>query len=384
MTIKPLSARWLVLLQRGAATLITATCLSTTAFAQTRGDIVIGQPADLTGPQKASVKEMTDAARAYFDKINKAGGIDGRKLVLRSVDDGFDPKRSVTAANELIAQKNVLALALGRGTANAEAVMKVAGDAKVPVVGYVGGSLLLHSPPKRYFFNLRPPYRVEAERAIGQLVAQGASRIATVYTDDAFGKDAVEGFYEGLKANKLEAATIATIPRGEAKVEDAVAKIMASKADAVVGICIVKSCSLVAKGLRAAGYTGKFLSLSNTSSSTYVKELGDVARGIIVTQVFPAPDSVAIALSNDFQKLADEYKFEKSYTSMEGYVNARVLVEAIKRAGPNPTREGLVKALESMHKFDLGGFVISYGPEDRSGSTLVNLTIIGRNGRFMR
>ena len=384
MTIKPLSARWLVLLQRGAATLITATCLSTTAFAQTRGDIVIGQPADLTGPQKASVKEMTDAARAYFDKINKAGGIDGRKLVLRSVDDGFDPKRSVTAANELIAQKNVLALALGRGTANAEAVMKVADDAKVPVVGYVGGSLLLHSPPKRYFFNLRPPYRVEAERAIGQLVAQGASRIATVYTDDAFGKDAVEGFYEGLKANKLEAATIATIPRGEAKVEDAVAKIMASKADAVVGICIVKSCSLVAKGLRAAGYTGKFLSLSNTSSSTYVKELGDVARGIIVTQVFPAPDSVAIALSNDFQKLADEYKFEKSYTSMEGYVNARVLVEAIKRAGPNPTREGLVKALESMHKFDLGGFVISYGPEDRSGSTLVNLTIIGRNGRFMR
>ena len=384
MTIKPLSARWLVLLQRGAATLITATCLSTTAFAQTRGDIVIGQPADLTGPQKASVKEMTDAARAYFDKINKAGGIDGRKLVLRSVDDGFDPKRSVTAANALIAQKNVLALALGRGTANAEAVMKVADDAKVPVVGYVGGSLLLHSPPKRYFFNLRPPYRVEAERAIGQLVAQGASRIATVYTDDAFGKDAVEGFYEGLKANKLEAATIATIPRGEAKVEDAVAKVMASKADAVVGICIVKSCSLVAKGLRAAGYTGKFLSLSNTSSSTYVKELGDVARGIIVTQVFPAPDSVAIALSNDFQKLADEYKFEKSYTSMEGYVNARVLVEAIKRAGPNPTREGLVKALESMHKFDLGGFVISYGPEDRSGSTLVNLTIIGRNGRFMR
>ena len=377
MRIKPLLAR-------AAVALTLSALLATPVFAQGKGDLLIGQTVDQSGPQKAPVKEMTDAARAYFEKVNKAGGIDGHKIVLISIDDGYDPKRSVTAATELITQKNVLMLALGRGTANAEAVMKVAMSTKTPVVGYVGGSLILHTPPKRYFFNLRPPYRVEAERAIGQLVAQGASRIATVYTDDAFGKDAVEGFYEGLKANKLVAAAITTIPRGDVKVDEAVAKIVASKADSVVGICIPKPCSMVVKGLRAAGYTGRFLSLSNTSSSTYVKELGSAARGVIVTQVFPAPDSVAIAMSNEFQKLANEYKFEKSYASMEGYVNARVVVEAIRRAGPTPSREGIVKALESMRNFDLGGFVIGFGPDDRTGSSEVNLTIIGRDGRFMR
>ncbi len=366
-----------------AAALLTAIAGILPAFAQGKGEILIGQPADLSGPQKASVKEMTDAARAYFDKVNKAGGVNGSRITLLSVDDGFDPKKSAAVATELI-QKNVLLLALGRGTANAEAVMKVAQESKVPVVGYVGGSLVLHTPPKRYFFNLRPPYRLEAERAIGQLVAQGSSRIATAYTDDAFGKDAVEGFKDGMKAAKLEAAAVVTIPRGETKVDDQVAKIMAAKADSVVGICIPKVCAAMAKTLRSAGYTGKFLSLSNTSATSYVTELGEAARGVIVTQVFPAPDSVAVALSNEFQKLADEYKFEKSYTSMEGFINAKVIVEAIKRAGANPTREGIVKALETMRKYDMGGYVLTYGPDDRSGSDVVNLTIIGRDGRFMR
>ena len=366
-----------------AVALLATIAAALPASAQGKGEILIGQVADLSGPQKAAVKEMSDAARAYFEKINKAGGVNGSKVTLVSVDDNFDPKKSTIGATELI-QKNVLMLALGRGTANAEAVMKVAQESKVPVVGFVGGSLILHQPPKRYFFNLRPPYRLEAERAIGQLVAQGSSKIATAYTDDAFGKDAVEGYKEGMKAAKLEPAAIVTIPRGETKVDDQVAEIIAAKADSVVGICIPKVCAAMAKTLRSAGYTGKFLSLSNTSATSYITELGEAARGVIVTQVFPAPDSVAVALSNEFQKLAGEYKFEKSYTSMEGFINAKVIVEAIKRAGANPNHESIVKALESMRKYDMGGYVLSYGPDDRSGSDTVNLTIVGRDGRFLR
>ena len=108
-----------------------------------------------------------------------------------------------------------------------------------------------------------------------------------------------------------------------------------------------------------AGYSGRFLSLFNTSSNAYVKELGEVARGVMVTQVFPSPDLVAtataIAIANDFQKLAAEYKLPLTYSAMEGYINARVMVDAIKRAGNNPTREGIVTALESMRKVGLGG-----------------------------
>jgi len=133
------------------------------------------------------------------------------------------------------------------------------------------------------------------------------------------------------------------------------------------------------KGLLAAGYLGSFLTLSNTSSSVFVKELGDAARGVIVTQVFPAPDT-----SSDFQKLAAEYNLSKSYTAMEGYVYARVLVEAIRRTGPRLSRQSLTETLESGKKFDLGGYVISFDPRNRTGSTAVDLTMITKNGRFMR
>jgi branched-chain amino acid transport system substrate-binding protein len=347
-------------------------------------DFIIGQTADHSAVQSASVKEMTDAAKAYFDKINNAGGIDGREIKLISLDDKFDPKLSVSNAKKLIEENDVMLMALGRGTSNAEALLPVLNEYRVPLVGHVGGSLAMHEPPTRYFFNLRPPYRVEVERAIGQLVAQGASKIGVVYTDDAFGKDAFEGFKTGMQATKLTPAVVTSIERGDAKVAEAVKQIVSSKADSVIGLCVPKPCATLVRALRVAGYTGRFLSLSNTSSSAYLKELGDHARGVIVTQVFPAPDSAAVAVANDFQKLAAEYKLPLSYTAMEGYINARVVVEALRRAGAKPTREKVTAALESMRKLDFGGYVLSFGPTDRTGSDVVNLTIIGKDGRFLR
>jgi branched-chain amino acid transport system substrate-binding protein len=364
------------------ACLLTFSLQAALSLAQEK-EILIGQTADFSGPQVSAVKEMTDAAKAYFDKINKKGGVNGRKIKLISLDDGFDPKR--TAANGLaLAEKNVLVIALGRGGANAQALMPIAEENKLPVIGFVAGTQIMHTPPQRYFFNLRPPFQLEAKRAVAQLLVQGVKTIAVVRTDDAFGKDAVVGVHDGLKANKLEAAADVTIPRGDAKVDDAVKKLVAANPGAVIGICIPKVCALIVNGLRAAGFSGQFLSLSSTSSSAYVAALGSDARGVIVTQVFPAPDSVATKASNNFQLLADEYKLAKTYTSMEGYINAVVVVEAIKRAGKNPTRESIVKAAESFNPLDLGGFTVTFSATDRTGSEMVDLTIIGKDGRFVR
>ncbi len=365
--------------------MFSALMLSASALAQgvTAKEILIGQTADFSGVQASPVKEMTEAARAYFDKLNKAGGIGGRHITLVSLDDKYDPKLTVTHAKTL-ATKGVLAIVLGRGTANAEAILPVVTDEQVPVVGYVGGSTILHAPVKKYFFNLRPPYRLEVERAIGQLVAQGASKIAAVYTDDAFGADAVAGFNEGMKELKLTPALVTTIPRGDAKVDEAVAKLMAASPNAIVGLCIPKPCAALVKALHKAGYTGRFLSLSNTSSTSYVKELDDVARGVIVTQVFPSPHSIANAVSNEFQKLAHDYKLPLTYTSMEGFLNAKVLVEAIKRSGAKPTRESLVAALNGMSKVDFGGYIVTFSASNHTASDNVYLTIIGKDGKFMR
>lgn len=349
-----------------------------------RPDILIGQTADFSGPLAGNVKEGTQALRAYFDKVNKAGGVNGRRLVLESLDDGYDPKKTVSNARTLIEDRRVVALTLGRGTANAEAVMPLLLEKGVPMIGFAGGSVAMHTPANRYLFNLRPPYRIEAERAVGQLLAQGVTSIAAVYTDDAFGKDAVLGVHEGMKANSLKVSDSLALERGSVNVGAAVEKIAATKPGAVIAICTVKPCAALRQGLRKAGYYGTFLTLSNVSSAAFIKDLGDAGRGVIVTQVFPAPESSALAVSAEFQKLAQEYNFPTSYTAMEGYVYARVVVEAIRRAGASVTSESLVKALESGRKFDLGGFAVSFAPGQRTGSSAIDLTIVTKDGRFMR
>ena len=370
----------------GAAALAAA-CLHLPAMGAegvTPTEILIGQVADFSGPLAGNVKEGTEVVAAYFDSVNKAGGVHGRKVTLVSVDDGYDPKKTVALAKELIESKGVLALTLGRGTSNAEAIMPVLAAARVPMVGFAGGSVAMHSPPNRYLFNLRPPYRIEAQRAAEQLAAQGISSIAAVYTDDAFGKDAMVGFDAVAKNKGIRLTDTIALPRGSADVAPAIAKITASNPQAVIAVCVVKPCAALRKGLQAAGYLGQFLSLSNTSSAAFVQELGAAARGVIVTQVFPSPDMHAIGVSSDFERLADTYKLRKSYTAMEGYVYARVLVEALKRAGPGVTRESLTETLQSPKKFDLGGYVIGFDPNNRTGSNVVELTMITRNGRFMR
>jgi ABC-type branched-subunit amino acid transport system substrate-binding protein len=263
--------------------------------------------------------------------------------------------------------------------------MRELDELRVPVVGWSGGSQAMHSPPNRYLFNFRPPYSLEIERALAQLQAQGATRIAVVYTDDAFGRDALQGYEPGLRVNQLIGTSVIAIQRGaEPDVKEAVAKTASSQPDSVIGICAPKPCATLVKALRASGYTGRFVSLSATSTAAYVKELGDAGRGVIVSQVFPSPSANSMGVSKDFQTLANDYKLSKSYTAIEGYITAATLVEAIRRAGPAPTRESLIKALETMNPLDLGGFRVSFSPVNRTGSRHVDLTIIGLDGRFVR
>ena len=345
--------------------------------------LLIGQTADYSGPQSAAVKETTEAARAYFDAVNRRGGVNGRPIRLESVDDGFDPKRTVENARKLITEKRVLALMLSRGTANAEALIPVTREHKVMVFAPVGGSELMHRPADHYLFNIRPMHRLEAEKAVGQLSAQGLRRIAVVYVDDALGNDAIKGALAGLKTAGLEPAALATIPRGEPKVEAAVEKVIAVQPDAVLGICIAKSCAALVKELRARGSLAQFLSLSNTSSSGYVKDLSHNARGVIVTQVYPYPFSDTPIASKEFRKLAEEYKLASSYSAMEGFLAAKVMTEALRRAGSNPTPASLIAAMERLD-MDLGGFSVAFNGHGRTGSEFMELTMISKNGRFIR
>lgn len=345
--------------------------------------LVIGQTADFSGPQQAAVKETTAAARAYFDKVNKAGGVNGRPIVLESLDDGFDPKKTVENARSLIAQKQPLALMLSRGTANAEALIPVTQESRIALVAPVGGSELMHRPANHYLFNLRPPHKYEAEKAVSQLAAQGMQHIAVAYVDDAMGNDAVKGAVAGLKGAGLEPVALAKIPRGEPKVDAAIEALVRAQPDAVVGLCIPKSCAALVRAMRARGLLAQFVSMSNTSSSGYVKDLANDARGVIVTQVYPYPFDDATAASKEFHHLAAEYNLATSYSAMEGFIAAKVMTEALRRAGVNPTPQSVIAALEKLD-YDVGNFPITFAGHGRSGNEFMEMTMISRGGRFIR
>jgi ABC-type branched-subunit amino acid transport system substrate-binding protein len=343
----------------------------------------IGQTADFSGPQSAPVKETAGAARAYFDKVNAHGGVNGRKIVLESMDDGYDPKRSVENARKLIDEKNVLALFLFRGTANAEAMMPVVEEKKTLLFGGVGSSMKMHQPINRYMFNLRTPVQGEVGSIVSQLASQGVNEISVVYTDDGFGKDALEGARKAFEKYNVKPTAVVSIPRGQTDVGKAVEDILRVKPSATLGFCIPKVCAAIVKQLRAKGSFTQFFSLSNTSSSAYVAELEQYARGVVVTQVMPYPFDAREAIGREYKQFAREAGIKESYGSMEGYLSARIMTEALKRAGKNPTRESLVTAFETL-KLDLGGFKIGYSPTSRTGSEFVDLTMISKDGKFIR
>jgi branched-chain amino acid transport system substrate-binding protein len=362
----------------GSATLLVA---STLAAAQ--GVLLLGQTADYSGPQAAPVKETAAAARAYFDVVNARGGVNGRKIVLESLDDGFDTKRSVENAKKLIDEKNVLALFLFRGTANAEALMPLIQEKKTPMFAGVGSSIKMHEPMSRYMFNLRAPVQIEVRTVVEQLASQGIKDVAVIYTDDGFGKDALDGAKKAFDKFGIKPKAVAAIPRGQAEVDAAVAEVLKANPSATLGFCIPKICATIVKKLRAQGSLTQFFSLSNTSSGAYVTELGEHARGVVVTQVMPYPFDARDAIGREYLQFARDAKIPQSYATMEGYLSARIMTEALKRAGKNPSRESVVAAFESL-KLNMGGFNVGFSPSSRTGSEFVDLTMISKNGKFIR
>jgi branched-chain amino acid transport system substrate-binding protein len=299
--------------QARRAALAACMALATTASAQT---MLIGQTADFTGPQSGPVKETTAAAKAWFAEVNGKGGINGARVVLESLDDGFKVERTLDNAKQLIGNTAVLALFMTRGTANSEALLPVLAQARIALLAPGASSARMHEAANGTVFNIRPMFRTEAQRAVGQLAAQGIRRIAVVATDDASGKDVMVGAQAGFKGANIEPIAVAIIPRGDADLSTPLQPVAAAKPDAVLCMAIARSCVAVLKTLRQGGSKATLLSLSNTSSDAYIKELGKNAHGVIVVQAFPPPFSPVVAVSKSFLDFAERNQLPRSYASM--------------------------------------------------------------------
>jgi branched-chain amino acid transport system substrate-binding protein len=345
--------------------------------------IVIGQTAGFTGAVAASVKETTDGAKLYFDAVNARGGVNGQKIELISLDDKFDPKLALENAKKLIDQ-GVVSLFLNRGTPHTQALMPLLNDAKVPLVAPSTGAMVLHEPVHPWIFNVRATYQREAERAVAHLALVSVSRIAIVRVDDSFGADAAVGLVKGLKQAGLQPVAEEKFDRSKPDFAPVVPKLMKADPQAVIfvgsGTAVVDGI----KALRAAGSRAQMVTLSNNASAGFVKSLGPLAHGTVVSQVFPPERSVGVPIVKEASDLAKAKGFELTPAGLEGFAAAKVLVEGLRRAGKDVSRAGLKLALESFSRVNIGGLEVSYSATDRTGLDYADLSIIGTDGKFRR
>lgn len=366
-------------------TLWAACCLLALLAAPVQAQILVGQTAGFTGPVGAGVKETTEGAKLYIESVNKKGGINGQKIELISMDDKFEPKLAAENARTLIEQKNVVALFLNRGTPHTEAIIPLLDKHGVSLIGPSTGAMVLHQPVKKYVFNVRATYQREAEKAITHLASIGITRIALVHVDDSFGADGLAGAQKGMAAAKLTPVVQEKYDRAKPDFGPIAPKI--AKADTQAVVMIASGAAVVdgIKAFRAAGSNAQVVTLSNNASGGFIKSLGEFARGVVVTQVFPSERSVAFLMVKEAQDLARaQGQNEVSPAMLEGFAAAKVLVEALRRAGPKIDRDRVQAALEGLRKFDLGGFEVSYSADDHTGLDFADLSIISSDGRFRR
>ncbi|HEV8502555.1 MAG TPA: ABC transporter substrate-binding protein [Casimicrobiaceae bacterium] len=348
--------------------------------------IVLGQSAALTGPAMELGNEMRAGALLYFDFVNQRGGINGRTIDLHTLDDGYEPDRAVANTKRFVDKDEAFALFGYIGTPTTLASMPVFTQARVPLLGPFTGAEAFRKPLNRYIFNVRASYFQETEDLVELLAKLNLTRIAVFYQNDAYGKAGLEGVDRAMKKRKLEIVATGTVERNSSDVTAAVAAIGKANPQAVIQISAYKSCAAFIKAMKGAGAFPQYMNVSFVGAKALAQELGKDGRGVGISQVVPFPWNAGMPVVRDYQKLflAKNGKEAYSFTSLEGFIAAKVMVEGLRRAGRDLTRERLVAALESMSDYDVGGFAVTYSPTDHTGSRFVELTAIGKDGVFVR
>ena len=348
-------------------------------------EILVGQFAALSGPAAQLGQRLNAGLQAYFKAVNEQGGVNGRTLRLLTRDDGYEPDKAVAAVKALIEQDQVFALVGSVGTPTGLAAMPVFTTAKVPMIGMFTGAQGLREPFNRYVFHVRASYFDETERIVQHLTTLGVKKIAVFYQNDAYGKAGLEGVTRALARRQLKPAGTGTVERNSPEVGGALDAILPAQPEAVVQIGAYKACAEFIKQARAKGYGGQFFNVSFVGSKALADELGPAGMGVVISQVVPFPYTPSAPVVREYQqRMKEAGQTELDFSSMEGFLIAKVFVEGVRRAGKNLTRETLITALESMKDVNLGGFEISYSAKDHSGTRYTDLTIIGTGGRFMR
>ena len=347
--------------------------------------IVLGQSAAFSGPAAQLGIQMNKGAKIFFDQLNANGGINGHTVELRTLDDGYEPERCKANTEKLI-KDEVFGLIGYVGTPTCVAALPLIVDAKIPFFGPFTGAEALREPFSKWVFHLRASYYDETGLIVKQLTSLGLKKIAVFYQNDAYGKAGLEGVKRALKPLGLEPVALGTVERNTVEVAKAVAEITPKMPDAIVQISAYKSCAAFIREARKSGYGGTFFNVSFVGTQALADELGREGRGIMVSQVMPFPFSTTTPISREYLDAVAKAgpDAQPNYSSMEGYLSAKVFAEGLRRAGRNPTRDSLVSALESIQNANFGGLRVDFSPKAHVASHFVDLSMLTEDGKVRR
>ncbi|WP_317203036.1 ABC transporter substrate-binding protein [Janthinobacterium sp.] len=344
----------------------------------TAGVVKIGMANATSGPAAGLGLQLRAGAAAYLDKVNAAGGVHGRRISLVSLDDAYDPQQTVGATRALIEVDKVFALFGFVGTPTSAAAVPIAVKAGVPYLFPFSGAEFLRHPVNPVVFNLRASYFDETEALVARLTGPlGLRRIAVFIQDDEFGEAGKAGVNRALHKRRMAPAPELRYRRNTIDIEAGLAQLKREAPEAVIFIGTYRPLAALLKKARAAGVKARFLTVSFIGTSEFIKHAGPAAEGVTISQVMPSPDDAADALVRQYR--ADVLPAARNYGSLEGYADALVLVEALKRCGRAPSRAALLRALEQL-KMEAGGMSVAFSAADHQGSERVYMTEV-RDGR---
>ncbi len=362
---------------------------ATTAAQATPGvtekEVIIGSCSALEGPSSALGRQTVAGAKAYFSMVNDEGGVHGRKLHLIAYDDSYDPAKTQACFDKLQADK-VFALGFFVGTPTAVKYLPLAEENKIPLVGLFTGAQTLYTPLRHWVINVRASYFDETRDQIdGMWDTLGYKKIGVIYPDDAFGAAVLDGAKEALKAHGAEPVAVASYQRQTAKVNTAISSVRGANPQAVVVVGPPNTVAPIVKQAHSAGWRPLFLTVSFVGTEELISEAGDDADGMVVTQVVPPYYLTDLKTVAMYRRALAQYAptDRPSFVSLEGFVDAMVLVEGLKRAGKDPTRDGLIRGIESIHEMDIGlgpQLKLDYSAKDHKGFDHVIPSVI-RGGR---
>ncbi|MEO7886204.1 MAG: ABC transporter substrate-binding protein [Polaromonas sp.] len=365
------------------ATMVAALAGLFTAGAQAEDGIsktavALGQSLAMTGPGSTLAVPFAQGARLYFDRVNAAGGVNGRKIELTTLDDTGNPDTTVANTQKLLDQK-VFSLFGYCGSPQVTAVNPLLKDTDILLFAPMAGADELRGSLYPNVYSVRPGYSEEAAVITRHAETLGMRKLAILHGKDAeslAALDSAERTMGGLGANLVAKSALSA-----GSVATSVEQVLAKKPESVLVISDAVGAASAIRDLRAKGFRGPIYGFSTTGESLLADQLGAAGAGVVVVRVTPKSDNARSVLVRELQADATAAKMGKSNVYMlEGYIAAWTYTEALRKAGKDPTRAKLRKAIDTLQELSLGGFRVNFDG-DRVGSKLVELSLIDATGR---